>query len=159
MNLNVKATFELTVALLPLLDAAATPADPARVINVGSVAGLSVQSYPTFAYDTSKAAVHHLTRKLATWLARRDGAGARSITVNAIAPGYVPTKMTAGLAVYGETDAEAVQPLPRAGQTQDMAAAALFLASPGGAWVTGVVLPVDGGLSACPVSHSVKSKL
>ena len=70
-NLNVKGVFFLTRELLPLLDAASTPTDPARVINIGSVAGIRPQVFPTFSYDVSKAAVHHLTRKLADELADR----------------------------------------------------------------------------------------
>ena len=94
-NLNVKGVFFLTRELLPLLDAASTPTDPARVINIGSVAGIRPQVFPTFSYDVSKAAVHHLTRKLADELADRRSEGGHAITVNAIAPGYVPSRMSA----------------------------------------------------------------
>jgi NAD(P)-dependent dehydrogenase (short-subunit alcohol dehydrogenase family) len=96
----------------------------------------------------SKAAVHHLTKKLADELAQRPGK--TSITVNAIAPGYVPSKMSAQLDAYTGEAAEVLAriPLRRLGNASDMAGAALFLASPAGAWITGVVLPVDGGFLA-----------
>ena len=82
MDLNVKSLFFLTRALLPLLSAAASAASPARVINIGSVTGIGHQRVPSWSYDVSKAAVHHLTVKLAEEL------GKQNITVNAIAPGY-----------------------------------------------------------------------
>jgi NAD(P)-dependent dehydrogenase (short-subunit alcohol dehydrogenase family) len=148
--LNVKALFFLTKALLPLLTAGSSAEDPARVINIGSIAGLQNQPFPTFFYDASKAAVHHLTRKLADELASKRGVGKR-ITVNAIAPGYVPSRMSAGLEQYTQPGAEdklARIPLARLGNGADMAGAALFLASPAGSWITGIVLPVDGGYLA-----------
>ena len=151
LDVNVKAPFYLTRAMLPLLSvppSAKNPADPARVINIGSIAGLLPQDVPTHAYDTSKAALHHLTKKLAAELARPDPEhGARPITVNAIAPGFVPTKMSAGLKSWGaDLDDLAKQvPLGRCGDEGDMVGAALYLASPAAKWVTGIVLPVDGG--------------
>lgn len=158
LALNLMAPFQLTRACLPLLDAAATPRDPARVINVGSVSGLQHQPFPTYAYDASKAALHSLTRKLAAELARRPNGpsgkqATTSITVNAIAPGYVPTNMSTQLSAYAAPAAvQARIPLGRWGRASDMAGAALFFAGSGsGAWVTGVVLPVDGGLLAAPL--------
>lgn len=95
---------------------------------------------PTYSYDVSKAAVHALTAKLACDLADRH------VTVNAIAPGFVPSKMSSQLETYASKDVlNAMIPLGRMGNAADMAGAALFLSSPAGAWVTGVVLPVDGG--------------
>lgn len=140
LDLNVKAPFYLTVALLPALEAAGAPGAPARVINIGSVAGLQHQPTPTHAYDTSKAAIHSLTRKFAADLAPK-------ITVNAIAPGFVPSRMTEGLATWGITlDAIAEQvPLKRVGAPGDLAGTALFLASPAASWISGAVIPVDGG--------------
>lgn len=85
-NLNVKSIFTLTRACLPLLDAGSAEADPGRVINIGSIAGLMPQPVPTYAYDASKAAVHMLTKKLAGELADRRADGGHAITVNAIAP-------------------------------------------------------------------------
>lgn len=99
MDVNVKALFFLTKALLPMLEAAASPQDPARIINIGSVAGFRHQVVPTYSYDVSKAAVHMLTKKLAADLADYH------ITCNAIAPGFVPTKMSKGLLEYGSKEA------------------------------------------------------
>jgi len=159
LDVNLKAPFYLTRAALPMLDASAAsrPGDPARVIMVGSVVGIQHQNVPSHAYDASKAAVHSLTRKLAHDLARRGGQSGKpkgNITVNAIAPGYVPSRMTAGLSSWGadmDNISKAV-PLGRLGEDTDMAGAALFLASPAASWVSGVVLPVDGGMLSQPLS-------
>ena len=143
MNINVKGPFFLTQALLSLLEASATAEDPARIINVGSVDGLNVNRLPTFSYGPSKAAVHHLTRVLAAHLARRN------ITVNAIAPGPFPSKMMAAtLEQYGEQIKKGV-PLKRIGEAEDMAGVAIYLASKASSYVTGVVIPVDGGITGC----------
>jgi NAD(P)-dependent dehydrogenase (short-subunit alcohol dehydrogenase family) len=140
LDLNVKAPFFLTRALAPLLEAAATDDDPARVINVGSIDGLHVPALPTYSYAASKAAIHHLTRVLAREL------GPRRITVNAVAPGPFESKMMAAtLEAFGEHIA-ASAPLRRIGRPDDMAGVAVFLASRAGAYVTGAVIPVDGGL-------------
>ena len=157
LDLNVKAPFYLTRALLPSLRRAATPDDPGRVVMIGSVVGVTPQDFPTHAYDASKAALHSLTRKLAFELgppAGGDGGGGEGrITVNAIAPGYVPTRMSSGLAAWGADEATTsdASPLGRMGQSSDMAGAAIFLASPAGSWVTGVILPVDGGVLSQPI--------
>jgi NAD(P)-dependent dehydrogenase (short-subunit alcohol dehydrogenase family) len=141
LALNVKAIFHLTVALLPSLEAAATPEDPARVINIGSIDGIQVPLLETYAYSASKAAVHHLTRVLARKLAPRD------ITVNAVAPGPFESKMTAAtLRAFGDSIA-AGNPRKRIGTPEDMAGVAIYLASRAGAYVTGAVIPVDGGIS------------
>ena len=178
-DLNVKSLFFLTRSLVPLLAAAASPSDPARVINIGSVTGFLHQSVPTWSYEASKvtaaaapltaasladctglhlrslpcssasavcallltlfkAAVHHLTKKLAEELSKQ------SITVNAIAPGYVPTKMSKTLPT-SFTVIAAKLPLKRVGTAEDMAGCALFLSSRAGSWVTGHVLLADGG--------------
>jgi NAD(P)-dependent dehydrogenase (short-subunit alcohol dehydrogenase family) len=142
-NINVKALFEVTVQSLPLLRAAASPQDPARVINVGSIDGLRVPAMETYAYSTTKAGVHMLTRHLAGQLA------GESITVNAIAPGPFDSKMMAFALDDPQTRAAiaARVPLGRIGEPDDMAGAALFLASRAGRYLTGAVIPVDGGLS------------
>lgn len=152
MELNVKALFFLTKSALPLLQAAASNDSPARVINIGSVAGVRPQSVPTWSYDTSKAAVHHLTTKFAGELA------SKSITVNAIAPGFVPSKMSKQLLTYNtEDEMRNAIPLKRFAKTGDMAGPALFFASPAAAWITGTVLVVDGGQMASPPRMIEKS--
>ncbi|KAG7353919.1 3-oxoacyl-ACP reductase [Nitzschia inconspicua] len=140
-DLNVKGMFYLTQACIPLLQNAATPDNPARVINVGSIVGLIPQSAPTHAYDASKAAVHSLTKKLAADLARKH------ITVNALAPGFVQTRMTQGLESWGATPEKVAQtiPLQRWGNEDDMTGACIYFSSRAGAWCTGVILNVDGG--------------
>lgn len=141
LDLNLKAPFFLTRALLPLLRAAATADDPARVINVGSIDGLRVPPLPTYAYSASKAGVHHLTRVLAREL------GPQGVTVNAIAPGPFESKMMARtLREFGEAIVAAA-PLGRIGRPDDVVGAALYLAGRAGAYVTGAVIPVDGGIS------------
>jgi NAD(P)-dependent dehydrogenase (short-subunit alcohol dehydrogenase family) len=142
MKINVKSPFFLTRQLLPLLEKAASPEDPARVIMVGSIDGLNVNKLPTYSYGPSKAAVHHLTRILASHLAPRR------ITVNAIAPGPFPSKMMAHtLDTIGEKIRNGV-PLKRIGEPGDMAGVAIYLASKAGSYVSGVVIPVDGGIVA-----------
>ena len=141
MTINVKSPFFLTQALLPLLENAASHEDPARVIMIGSVDGLNVNQMPTFSYGPSKAAVHHLARTLATHLADRH------ITANAIAPGLFPSHMTAKTV---ETMGDKIirgTPLRRAGRPEDMAGVAIYLASKAASFVTGVVIPVDGGIT------------
>ena len=141
MDINVKSPFFLTQALLPLLEAAASPEDPARVIMVGSIDGLNVNRLPTFSYGPSKAAVHHLARTLAAHLAERN------ITANAIAPGLFPSKMTAGIMQQMGEQIIAGTPLKRAGRPEDMAGVAIYLASKAGSFVSGAVIPVDGGIT------------
>ena len=141
MTINVKSPFFLTQALLPLLEKAASHEDPARIIFVGSIDGLDVNQLPTFSYGPSKAAVHHLARTLASHLADRH------ITANAIAPGLFPSSMTAGIIEsMGEKIVHGT-PLQRVGKAEDMAGVAIYLASKAASFVTGVVIPVDGGLT------------
>jgi NAD(P)-dependent dehydrogenase (short-subunit alcohol dehydrogenase family) len=140
LSLNLKSPFFLTRAFLPLLEAAGTGDDPARVINVGSIDGLRVPPFSTYAYSASKAGLHHLTRVLAREL------GPRRITVNAVAPGPFESKMMAAtLRDLGDQIAAAA-PLRRIGRADDMAGVAVYLASRAGAYVTGAVIPVDGGI-------------
>ena len=140
VDLNLKAPFFLTRAFLALLEAAATGDDPARVINIGSIDGLRVPDMPTYSYSSSKAAVLHLTRVLAKEL------GPRGITVNAIAPGPFESKMMAATLETSGDEIAASSPLGRIGRPDDMAGAAVFLASRAASYVTGAVLPVDGGI-------------
>ena len=140
LGLNVKGVFHVTKFLVPLLEKAGTQEEPARVINIGSIDGIGVPMMETYAYSASKAAVHQLTRHLAKRLAP-------SITVNAIAPGPFESKMMAAtLEAFGD-QIKASAPLRRIGRPDDMAGAAIFLSSRAGAYVTGAVIPVDGGIA------------
>jgi NAD(P)-dependent dehydrogenase (short-subunit alcohol dehydrogenase family) len=141
MTINVKSPFFLTRELLPMLEAAASPEDPARIIMVGSIDGININQLPTFSYGPSKAALHHLTRTLAAHLADRN------ITVNAIAPGLFPSHMTAEILETMGTKIMQGTPLKRVGRPEDMAGVAIYLASVAASFVTGVVIPVDGGLT------------
>ena len=139
-DLNVKAPFFLVQALLPLLSAAATPEDPARIINIGSINAFHVPDHETYAYASSKAAVHQLSRHLARRLASEH------ITVNVIAPGRYRSQMLEdAIDVQGEAELLAPIPLGRFADGEDLAGAAIYLASRAGSFVTGAVLPVDGG--------------
>lgn len=143
MSLNVAGLFHLTQSLLPLLEASASDDDPARVINVGSVMGEAPLGDGAYSYAASKAAVHHLTRILAKELAPRR------ITVNALAPGPFVSRMTAFATADEGTRAKvgAQVPLGRVGRPEDIMASVQFLAGPGGAYVTGAVVPVSGGIN------------
>jgi NAD(P)-dependent dehydrogenase (short-subunit alcohol dehydrogenase family) len=145
MHTNVEGIFNLTVALLPALRAAASPQDPARVINIGSIDGLRTPMTENYSYSASKAAVHMLTRHLAKRLA------GESITVNAIAPGPFQSKMMAHFLDNPETReiVEAEVPLGRIGRPDDAAGLTIFLASRAGAYLTGTVIPLDGGITGC----------
>jgi NAD(P)-dependent dehydrogenase (short-subunit alcohol dehydrogenase family) len=140
LALNLKGPFFCTRAFLPALEARATLDDPSRVINIGSIDGLRVPSLPIYSYSASKAGLHHLTHILAKEL------GPRHVTVNAIAPGPFESKMMAAtLAEFGEMIA-AASPLGRIGRPDDMAGTAVYLASRAGSYVTGAIIPVDGGI-------------
>jgi NAD(P)-dependent dehydrogenase (short-subunit alcohol dehydrogenase family) len=170
MDLNVKGIFYLTRECVPMLqrvhddgnktknsstqrdNTTASFSDPGRIINIGSVTGFIPQNAPTHAYEVSKAAVHHLTKKLASNLAPRG------ITVNAIAPGYCLTRMSSGLGTWlpkldDKTEAQQVIadtiPLRRMGNDDDMGGAAVYLSSRAGSWITGHILTVDGGSVGC----------
>jgi NAD(P)-dependent dehydrogenase (short-subunit alcohol dehydrogenase family) len=142
LDLNVKGVFHLTRFLRPQLEAAATDGNPARVINIGSIDGIHVPIMETYAYSSAKAAVHQLTRHLAKRLAP-------NVTVNAVAPGPFESKMMAAtLASFGEQIAESA-PMKRIGRPSDMAGIAVYLASPAASYVTGAIIPVDGGIATC----------
>jgi NAD(P)-dependent dehydrogenase (short-subunit alcohol dehydrogenase family) len=142
--LNLRAPFFLTQKLLPLLKAAATEADPARVINVGSIAALWAKtSGGAYAYGASKAAIHQLTRMLASDLTGQQ------IRVNAIAPGFFPSDMTDGFfSAAPGLKAQVIAGIPagRLGTSDDVAGAAMFLASRAGSYLSGAIIPVEGGL-------------
>ncbi|HIG38946.1 MAG: SDR family oxidoreductase [bacterium] len=149
MDTNVKGVFFLTQKMLPFLEKAATHEDPARVINVGSVDGLKIPVFDTFSYGPSKAAVHHLTRVLASHLTKRN------IICNAIAPGPFPTWMlSTGVGGGGNTDIDwslvgKNNPRGRVGTAEDIAGLAIFLSSRAGAYTVGEVITCDGGAVAC----------
>ncbi|MBW3664243.1 MAG: SDR family oxidoreductase [Actinobacteria bacterium] len=141
LDLNVKGVFHLTRALLPQLRAAGDADDPARVINIGSIDGIHVPLFETYAYSSSKAAVHQLTRHLAKRLASEH------ITVNAVAPGPFESKMMEWTLDNFREQIEQSCPLGRIGRPEDMAGVAIYLASKAGAYVTGAIIPVDGGIA------------
>jgi len=142
LDVNLEAVFHLTKFCLPLLRAAGSAEEPARVINIGSVDGIHVPTLETYSYSASKAAVHQLTRHLAKHLSP-------AITVNAIAPGPFESKMMAAtLDAFGDMIAKGA-PMKRIGRPDDMAGAAQFLASRAASYVTGTVLMVDGGITTC----------
>lgn len=140
MDLNLRGVFNLTQALAPQLRASASANPPARVINIGSADGVRVPSFENYSYSASKAAVHQLTRHLAKYL------GPEGITVNAILPGAFPSRMMAATLDSLGDEIAAMSPLGRVGEPDDVGAAAVYLASPGAAWVTGALLVVDGGV-------------
>lgn len=144
MRINVGAVFVLTRDLTPLLEAAASADDPARVINIGSMDGLHVPTVTrlgNYAYSASKAAVHQLTKNLAVEL------GPRQITVNAVAPGYFPSKMAEKVIENHRQDIENNCLLKRLGREEEMAGIAVYLCSRAGSYTHGVIIPVDGGTS------------
>jgi NAD(P)-dependent dehydrogenase (short-subunit alcohol dehydrogenase family) len=148
MDLNVKGLFNMTRFARPLLDQAATPDNPARVINISSIDGISVPVFQNFAYSASKAAVNHLTAHLAAELAPK-------ILVNAIAPGPFPTKMMeAILRAHGDEFAGMTR-VGRVGTPDDIAGAVIFLASRAANFITGAVLPVDGGITTTGRAHAL----
>ncbi len=138
--MNLKGVFHLTRACLPSLERASAPGDPARVINIGSIDGLQAPLLETYAYSSSKAAVHQLMRVLAHRLAPK-------ITVNAVAPGPFESKMMHETLERFHEAIVAGCPMGRIGDPADMAGVAIYPASKAGAYVTGAVIPVDGGIS------------
>ncbi len=145
INTNLEGVFHLTVGLLAALRAAASADDPARVINIGSIDGIRVPAVENYSYSASKAAVHMLTRHLARRLASEQ------ITVNAIAPGPFQSKMMAFMLDTPEKRAEVARmvPLGRIGRPDDAAGLTVFLASRAGSYLTGAVIPLDGGITGC----------
>lgn len=143
---NVKAAFGLTQKLLPELRGAASPERPSAVLNIGSVDGIRTPWLDNFSYGASKAALHQLTRHMAARLA------ADHVTVNAIAPGPFRSKMMDAVLDDPETSGEVLRrvPLGRLGEQRDVAGLALFLAGPGATWITGAVIPLDGGIAVAP---------
>jgi len=146
MNINVAGMFTLTRNLTGLLRTGATDGDPSRIINIGSVMGTVPLAEGAYSYAVSKSAVHHLTKILAAELASKN------ITVNAFAPGPFPTKMTSFAigSEAGQTKVSANVPIGRVGTPEDIAGATLFLCGRGGAYTSGAIIPLDGGMSIEP---------
>jgi NAD(P)-dependent dehydrogenase (short-subunit alcohol dehydrogenase family) len=145
MHTNLEGVFHLSVALLPGLRAAVARSGRSTIINIGSTDGINVPEMDSFSYGASKAGLHHLTRHLAKKLATE------SITVNAIAPGPFESKMMKfvmddPVALKRVTDAI---PLGRLGRPDDIAGLGIFLASEAGQYLTGTIIPLDGGGVGC----------
>ena len=145
MAVNVQTPFTMVRELLPELARSATASDPSRIINIGSVAGVKPEKLRAYSYTASKAAIHMLTRELAADLAERN------ITVNAVIPGYFPTKMTAHMRSEEAVDPALLShiPLGRLGTPDDIAGIIVFLCSRSAGYITGAQIPVDGGLVGC----------
>ena len=145
MAVNVQMPFQLMRDLLPLLESSGSAADPARVINIGSVAGMVVEPLHAYSYAASKAGLHHLSRTIAAELA------ARHVNINVVVPGYFPSQMTAAIRADADrldTTLDSV-PMRRLGAPSDIQGACLFLASKASAFMTGAEIVIDGGLSGC----------
>ncbi|KOS21625.1 Rhamnolipids biosynthesis 3-oxoacyl-reductase [Escovopsis weberi] len=141
MTLNVTRVFSLTQLCIPLLEAAATAEDPARVVHIGSIDGLRTPPMETYAYSASKAALHHLSRGLARHL------GPRNITSNVIACGPFRSKMMRATLEKTEHVLNAEVPLRRIGTPEDVAGTCIYLASRAGAFCNGALIRLDGGTS------------
>ncbi|KAF2258933.1 NAD(P)-binding protein [Lojkania enalia] len=139
LTLNLKRVFQLTQAVTPLLEASSSKSDPARIINIGSVDGLRVPALETFAYSSSKAGLHHLSRVLASHL------GKRGITSNTLACGPFQSKMMKATLEKFKDVIEGGVPLGRIGSPEDVAGACIWLSSRAGAWVNGATIALDGG--------------
>lgn len=143
MTLNVTAPFTLIRELTPLLSSSGSADDPSRVINIGSIMGLEPHGFPAYSYAASKAAIHHITRFLSNELAPKN------ITVNAIAPGPFPSGMTAFFTRDEKLTAAVTRGIPmgRMGRMEDFAGLILCLCGISGAYITGAIIPLDGGMS------------
>jgi len=141
MDLNVKSVFFVSQKFLPLLRQSGSSENPSRIINIGSVDGIRIPKLDTIAYSTSKAALHQLTRVFAAKVAKDH------VTVNAIAAGYFPTKMTKDVITDEVKDSIL---LSRFGTPEDIVGTCLYLSSRAGSWVTGSILVLDGGSCIYP---------
>ncbi len=148
MDLNVKSPFFLTQALHGLLKAAGTPERPAKVINITSIDGQRLNAWETYSYHASKSALIYLTKRLAARLARDQ------IHVTSIAPGAFASDMNKAARDHGDSVAKAI-PAKRIGVAEDMAGAAIFLASRAGDYLVGETVTVDGGLVNASLGASI----
>lgn len=143
LKLNLLAPFDLTRALLPALRSGATREDPARVINISSIDALRLPIWESYPYSATKAGLVHMGRHMGKSLAKKN------ISVNTIAPGFFPSKMTASVVDLENVDEneEVLSPLgQRIGSPEDIAGAVIYLTSRAGAWLSGVTIPVSGGV-------------
>jgi NAD(P)-dependent dehydrogenase (short-subunit alcohol dehydrogenase family) len=148
MDLNVKSPFFLTQALHNLLKAAASDGQPAKVINITSIDGQRVNPWETYSYQASKAALIHLTRRMAARLILDN------IVVTSLAPGAFPSQMNKAARDHADAVAKRI-PSQRIGVDEDMAGAAIYLASRAGDYVVGETLTVDGGLVNASMAGSI----
>jgi 2-deoxy-D-gluconate 3-dehydrogenase len=148
LNLNLKSPFFLTQALHGALKAAASAERPAKVINIASIDGIRLNPQETYSYHASKAGLIYLTRRMAARLIRDN------IVVSAIAPGAFASDMNRDARDHGEAVAKRI-PMRRIGTDEDMAAAAIYLASRAGDYVVGATLPVDGGVALADLPFAV----
>lgn len=139
MDLNAKSIFFLSQKMLPLLRQNANADDPSRIINIASINALANPNMNNYSYSASKAAVIQLTRHLGADLVKQN------ITVNGIAPGFFPSKMTAFMLAEHQAEADASVPRGRIGSPEDAAGTAIYLSSRAGAWVNGHTITLDGG--------------
>lgn len=148
MNLNVKSPFFLTQALHASLKTAASPERPAKVINITSIDGMRLNPWETYSYHASKSALIYLTRRMAARLIRDN------IVVSSIAPGAFASEMNRAARDHGDEVAKAI-PAGRIGAEEDMAGAAIYLASRAGDYVVGETIVVDGGLVRASIGASI----
>jgi NAD(P)-dependent dehydrogenase (short-subunit alcohol dehydrogenase family) len=139
MDLNVKTPFFLTQKLHPLLSAAASAERPAKVINITSVDGQKINPWETYSYQASKAALIHLTRRMAARLVKDH------IYVTSLAPGAFPSNMNRVARDHAETSGKGI-PAQRVGDKYDMGGTAVYLASRAGDYTIGETVTVDGGV-------------
>ncbi|HRX37958.1 MAG TPA: SDR family oxidoreductase [Parvularculaceae bacterium] len=147
MDLNVKSLFFLTQALYNELKTAASADRPGKVINIASIDGIKINPWETYPYQASKAAVIHLTRRMAARLIKDN------ICVSAIAPGAFPSDMNRAARDAGDAVSQMI-PAKRIGRDEDMAGTAVFLASKAGDYVVGDTLAVDGGVAYCSITEA-----
>ena len=147
MDLNVKSLFFLTQALYNELKSAASADRPGKVINIASIDGIKINPWETYPYQASKAAVIHLTRRMAARLIKDN------ICVSAIAPGAFPSDMNRAARDAGDAVSQMI-PAKRIGRDEDMAGTAVFLASKAGDYVVGDTLAVDGGVAYCSITEA-----
>ena len=147
MDLNVKSLFFLTQAMHPQLKAAASFDRPGKVINIASIDGMKINPWQTYSYQASKAAVIHLTRRLAAELVKDN------ILVSGIAPGAFQSDMNKAARDHADAVGKGI-PFPRIGTPEDMAGLAIFLAARGGDYICGETIACDGGIVNASLPHN-----